>query len=83
MLLVLLVLLILLAPLALRATRALFVAQLCLICLFLPAGLLLKLGPGEDMRVSAHAAVHIAIKAPVSPAMMMFAFRWTSSLDEG
>jgi hypothetical protein len=51
MLLVLLLLLILLAPLAFRATRALFVAQLCLICLFLPAGLLLKLGPGEDMRV--------------------------------
>lgn len=51
MLLVLLLLLILLAPLAFRATRALFFAQLWLVCLFLPAGLLLKLGPGEDMRV--------------------------------
>jgi hypothetical protein len=51
MLLVLLLLLILLAPLAFRATRALFVAQLWLVCLFLPAGLLLRLGPGEDMRV--------------------------------
>lgn len=51
MLLVLLLLLILLAPLAFRATRALFVVNLWLVCLFLPAGLLLRLGPGEDMRV--------------------------------
>lgn len=49
--LIFLVLLILLAPLAFRATRALFFAQLWLVCLFLPAGLLLRLGPGEDMRV--------------------------------
>jgi hypothetical protein len=55
--LLLLLVAILLAPLVLRAVWVLLLAHVWMVCLFLPAGLLLRLGPAEDMRVYAGVTV--------------------------
>ena len=45
------VILILLWPLIVRVARFLFVAHALLVVLFLPAGLLVRYGPSQDMRL--------------------------------
>ena len=45
------VILILLWPLIVRVARFLFVAHAFLVVLFLPAGLLVRYGPSQDMRL--------------------------------
>jgi hypothetical protein len=44
---------VLLLPMALRTVRVLFRAHLLAVVLFLPAGLLLRYGPNQDLRLFA------------------------------